>query len=271
MFSRFTEATHTFDSTHVVEPDGTGAVELRLPGPEGGGRWSHDGARIAVMTVREDDRIGTAVIEPDGTVDRVLDIPDPTLNLVCVVWSPDDERLACEGWDDTDETRQGIYTVDADDGSDLQRLTSPPAGVSDRPGDYSPDGSELVLLRSSDEEGGRLMTVSAAGGEAAPLSDGPFEDPGRFSPDGTSVLTSDGHELVILDLDGKPVGGVAESGANLFGAVWSPDGAWIAYSRGTDGPFADIFVSRPDGSDQRQVTDTPDNEITVEWGPAAGG
>ncbi len=31
-----------------------------------------------------------------------LEIPDPTLNLPCGVWSIDDARLACEGWDDTD-------------------------------------------------------------------------------------------------------------------------------------------------------------------------
>jgi hypothetical protein len=49
------------------------------------------------MTVRDDGRVGTAVIGPDGTVERVLDIADPTLNLVCTVWSPDGQRILTAG------------------------------------------------------------------------------------------------------------------------------------------------------------------------------
>ena len=45
MFSRFVEATHSFLSTYLAEADGTEEVELALPGPEGGGRWSHSGSR----------------------------------------------------------------------------------------------------------------------------------------------------------------------------------------------------------------------------------
>ena len=105
MFSRFDESTHTFLSTHIAAPDGSGEVELVLPGPEGGGRWSHAGNEIAVMTILDDERVGTAVVTADGVVERTLAVADPTLNLVCTVWSPDDSRLACQGWDDTDPSR----------------------------------------------------------------------------------------------------------------------------------------------------------------------
>ncbi len=269
MFSRFDESTHTFISTHIVRADGSDEVELTLPGPEGGGRWSHSGTEIAVMTIRPDERVGTAVITPDGTVERVLDIPDPTLNLVCTDWSPDDARLACEGWDDTDSSRVGIYTVSATDGSDLQRLTTPPDGLVDFPGGYSPDGTQFAFLRSADESQGTLMIVDAPGGEPRALSDEQFEDPGRFSPDGRSLLTAGGGDITTLDLDGKVIERISEDGAFLFGAAWSPDGDWIAYSRAVSGPFADVYVSRPDGSERYQVTDTEENEIQIDWG--AGG
>ena len=124
LFSRFDEASHTFLSTHTISPDGAAEAELTMPGPEGGGRWSRSGKDIAVMTVMPDERIGTAVIAADGAVERVLDIPDETLNLVCTVWSPDDRRLACQGWDETKPERGGIYTVRSSDGRDLVRLTS---------------------------------------------------------------------------------------------------------------------------------------------------
>ena len=152
MFSRFDEATHTFISTHTAQADGSDEQEIRLPGPEGGGRWSRSGDEIAVMTLLPDERVGTAIIEPDGNVVRTLEIADKSLNLVCKVWSPDDKRLACEGWDEADPSRNGIYTVRSSDGEDLQRLTTTPDGVVDLPGDYSPDGAQFVFKRSADEE-----------------------------------------------------------------------------------------------------------------------
>jgi TolB protein len=140
----------------------------------------------------------------------------------------------------------------------------------DFPGDFTPDGTEFVFKRSADEVAGSLMIVDIAGGEPNPLSADPVEDAGRFSPDGTLVLTSAGGEIVVLNREGDVVHRVAETGAFLFGPDWSPDGRWVAFSRATTGPFADIFVSRPDGTDQRQVTSTPANEITLDWGATGG-
>ena len=268
MFSRFNEATHTFIGTHTTVTDGTEEAELTLPGPEGGGRWSRSGNEIAVMTLLPDERVGTAIIEPDGTVARTLAIADESLNLVCTVWSPDDQRLACEGWDDADPSRSGIYSVRSSSGDDLQRLTATPQGVVDIPGDYSPDGAQFVFKRSADEENGPLLVMDLPDGEPRPLSKG-VEDPGRFSTDGASVLTSDRGRIVIMDLNGEVLQRIAEPGAFLFGPVWSPDGKWIAYSRAPSGPHADILISRPDGRDAQQVTATDDNEIAVEWGPGS--
>ena len=110
------------------------------------------------MTVLDDDRIGTAIIRPDGTVERIFEIPDETLNLVCTVWSPDDTRLACEAWDDSDASRGGIHTVRASDGGDLTRLTSAPDGMFDLPGDYSPDGRQLVFKRTTGEADARCSS-----------------------------------------------------------------------------------------------------------------
>src|SRR5687768_4399052 len=96
LFSRFNEATHTFDSMVASAADGSGEVEVPMPWTEGGGRWSRSGELIAVPTQIEDGRVGTAILDATGNVVRVLDNPDETLNLPCVVWSPDDARLACE-------------------------------------------------------------------------------------------------------------------------------------------------------------------------------
>jgi Tol biopolymer transport system component len=270
MFSRFDESTHSHISAHLIRPDGTGEVELTLPFLEDGS-LSRDGTRIAMPTMLEDGRIGTAILLPDSTVERILEIPDLTLNLPCTVWSPDDERLACEGFNDDDQSQNGVYTVRAADGGDLIRVTTAPVGKNDIPGDYSPDGRQLIFKRTTGEADAPLMLVDAQEGEPSPLSESAYEDAGRFSPAGDRVLTSSGGRLVFLDLDGNVAGFIEESGGYLFGAVWSPDGEWIAYSRTTPGVFAaDIYISRVDGSDVWQVTATPANEIEVDWGGGPG-
>jgi TolB protein len=268
MFSRFEEATHTFQSMHSINPDGTDEQEIPMPGPEGGGRWSRAGTEIAVLTELPDGRVGTAVISATGEVKREL-VPPPGLNLVCVVWSPNDKRLACEGWDDDDPSRTGIYTVDAKDGKDVQRLTETPPGKADFAGDFSPDGSVFLFKRTTDEDPAPLMTVPVSGGPPHQLAPLPVEDAGRYSPDGSMIATSAHGQLLVLSGAGKVLHRIAESGASLFGPDWSPDGKWLAYSRGTSGPFADVYISRLDGRDRFQVTDTPDNEITISWGARA--
>jgi Tol biopolymer transport system component len=97
-----------------------------------------------------------------------------------------------------------------------------------------------------------------------------MEDPGRFSPDGLSVLTSTNGNIQVINLDGKLLHEISIDGKYLFGPVWSPDGSRIALSMDVvKGPFADIYTSRPDGTDLQQVTDTPENEIGVDWGVGA--
>jgi Tol biopolymer transport system component len=221
------------------------------------------------VTTLKDGRIGTAILLPDGTVERELHIPDPTLNLPCTVWSPDDKRLACEGFNDTKPSQNGLYTVRAADGGDLVRVTTAPAGMHDFPGSYHPDGRRLIVQRTTGEGDAPLMLVDAKGGEPRRLTRLAYAG-GGFSPAGDRVLASGGRKLVFLDLDGRVVNSIQEPGWVLFGAVWSPDGKWIAYSRTRPGVFAaDIYVSRVDGSDVWQVTTTPANEINVDWGPGA--
>ena len=267
LFSRFIEASHTFTGMFVARTDHSAETEVPLPWTEGWGRWSRAGTEIAVPTLLPDERVGTAIIATDGTVLRVLSVPDPTLNLVCTFWSHDDTRLACEGWDDADPSRNGIYTVRASDGGDVQRLTTPSAGQHDCPGDYAPDGQFVFVRGAGDEGNGPLMLIDANGGEPRLLYDEPVEDCGRFSPDGRFVLTSTNGSLLVIGLDGQVVQRISIDGHFAFGPVWSPDGTRIAFSMTTPGVYAsDIYTSLPDGTDLQQVTNTADNEINVEWG-----
>ena len=267
MFSRFDEATHTFISTHTAEADGTDEKEITLPGPEGGGRWSRRGDEIAVMTLLPDERVGTAIIEPDGTVVRTLEIADKSLNLVCKVWSPDDKRLACEGWDEADPSRNGIYTVRSSDGEDLRRLTTTPEGVVDFPGDYSPDGAQFVFKRSADEEEGPLMIIDLPDGEPRPMSKVVSRIPGASRPtEHPCSLRRWEHRDHRSERRGPATG---HRPTPLCSAPSGRPMGVDCLLTGNDRPTRGI-LRRPDGTDAQQVTSTAAVEITVEWGPGKG-
>ena len=122
-----------------------------------------DGARFAEPVQGDDGRITTAVFDGDGANRTVLSIPDPTLQLGVGAWSPDGEFLLLEGWDDTDDTRDGIYLRAPYEDSDLTRVTDPGDGH-DFPGPFSPDGSSILFIRSGgppDEADLWVTTVDA--------------------------------------------------------------------------------------------------------------
>ena len=265
IYSDFTEVNHTFMGTFIVSTDGSGAHEVPMPSSEGGAAWSPDGESLAVP-VLQGERVTTAIIRADGTVLKTFRPLRSGLNLVCTVWAPDGSRLACEGFNDSDPASRGIYSVRASDGGDVVRMTTSADGLVDSPGSWTSDGSRLVFKRSADEADGQLFMVGADGGRPTVLVDDPVEDAGSISPDGRTLLTSGGGKLLVYSITGELIREISDDGAYLFGAVWSPDGRHIAYSRAVGGPYADLWVALPDGTDAGRVADVDGNAINVDWG-----
>jgi Tol biopolymer transport system component len=58
---------------------------------------------------------------------------------------------------------------------------------------------------------------------------------------------------------------------HLVEPAWSPDGRKVAYSsdlqRAGDTAYFDLFVMNADGSGQRRLTRTPQNEFVFSWSP----
>ncbi len=226
---------------------------------------------------------------------RGLETPDQTLELHCDFgWSPDGERLVCEGYGMDDPSRNGIYSVRASDGGDLTRITSNPAG-GDIPGTYSPDGTRLVFERFEDDvpTGMFIVDISedgTAGGEPRQFTPAGMvlDDTGhagRWSPDGEEILfvardSEDHHKAIwVVDVgadDGAPHqlpiapgcgGPLGEADAyGCYAPDWSPDGDRIVFTRSEpDGSNESIWIVGADGSGLVQLTDGTD-DIPV-WGP----
>ena len=64
------------------------------------------------------------------------------------------DTKACEGWDDSNPARNGIYTVRASDGGGLTRVTTSPGGGHDVAGDYSGDDRGRFRLHGSELDRG---------------------------------------------------------------------------------------------------------------------
>jgi len=231
--------------------------------------WSPDGRRISVVLGNPQGVIVTAIVNPDGYNDYVLlKAPDGALNFGCSGWSPDGSRVAC-GRFDQDPALNGIYTARATDGGDLVRVTTAPPGSVEAPSGFSPDGSQILFLRQNgaDDEHLSLMIVNVDGSNEHAVTEQQVGS-ASWSPDGTTILAGADQSLLLVPVDGGPVTTITfEAGVvNASRAAWSPDGEWIVFTR-TDSVGEDIYIVQKDGTDLRQVTNTPNvNEEFGGWG-----
>jgi TolB protein len=253
----FSRAIGDRESLFTTNTDGTDEKPLLPAGA--GPRWSPDGSRLSIAADNRQRRLFVGLVDPDGSRYIQFDSPDPTLDLGCFAWSPDASRLACEGWDDTDLTRNGMYTVRASDGGGLVRVTTCPNRCHDIPTDYSPDGRQIVFTRQKlpDEADITLMIVNVDGTGARAMNDQKIGG-GRWSPDGKTILAGAHGSLLLLPIDGSAMHTVeipSDATLDPIDGAWSPDGDWIVFSGHSSTGF-DLYIVRADGTNLHQVTNT---------------
>ncbi len=149
------------------------------------------------------------------------------------VWSPDGTRIAFQ----TDRDGQSeIYSMNAD-GTGLMRVTSN-AAYDGQP-NWSPDGRSLAF--TSNRSGNyRIWVMNLDGSSPVQLSNQSYSSDPTWSPDGKRIAYSaDGDdngwlELWTMNADGsnQSIFRFPDSGnTDYYMRSWSPDGAWIAYTR----------------------------------------
>src|SRR5262245_39818928 len=134
------------EQVYTVDPDGTDRQPVYNNSEVGA--WSPNGRRLTLFLQPGPELLFD--VDTGATTD--LGLPGdlyPDLLLFCGVWSPDGARLACEGFGQTDPSLNGVYTLRASDGGDLQGVTYDPNG-DDAPSDYSPNGNRLVITRANE-------------------------------------------------------------------------------------------------------------------------
>jgi Tol biopolymer transport system component len=281
----------------VVNPDGSGRHEVALPWPGGLPVWSPDGTQLAVSVFVGDGPPRPATVRLDGTDAHLLDFPllAPDFALICRAWSPDGERLLCQGDSFDQPDVRAVYSLRASDGSDLTRLTwgaFPPVvtdrgtcGVGDIPGDYSPDGSRFVFTRAKcgagpmpdHDQSAALFVANVDGSGLRQLT--PYglprshdDAPTGWSPDGATILFAGAHgDLFTIAPDGShmrqiPIG-AGDGRVFAIAPDWAPDGTRIVFDLfvRASGDVA-IYTSRIDGSDLVRITNESGFVDDANWG-----
>ncbi|MCF6360439.1 MAG: hypothetical protein L3J29_06715 [Cyclobacteriaceae bacterium] len=157
----------------------------------------------------------------------ITNIPSVT-NGAEAYFSPDGKSVIFNGKMGTDTTHQ-VYTVNID-GSDLKKIN---AVGDDACSHYTPDGKRLIWTSTKDH---------------LDMHRGNYSDPKDY-PQGAELYTS--------DLDGGNIIRLTNNEQYDAEVGISPNGKIILFSRQTDG-MIDLWTMNPDGSDQKQITFTPD-------------
>jgi TolB protein len=280
VFSRVVQDDDTV--TYTVNPDGSHMQQL-FAGFSGFPRWSPDGSQVALLAPCTDgeENCTVTIVDADTGSFREFKWPDPALETHCGFgWSPDGRRLACESFGVSDPSRNGIYTIRSSDGAGLTRITSNPGG-DDIPGDYSPDGKRLVFSRTDPSRptstNVALFAVNLDGTglrRITPWGLPFFEDPGRWSPNGKTILFDDTKSVYVVHPDGTGLAKIpllTRTFSRLQNPDWSPDGTKIVVSLFTrTGPGTGqvgIYTANADGSHIQRVTDSPTFDRYADWGP----
>ncbi len=147
-FSGLPRGGGTLDTIHLVNPNGSGVVDLGAPGECA--TWSPDSSRIAYCSHPGDGNWAVWVMDADGSNQRQLThprlIPPAGANGDYPgAWSPDGSQIAYSSVIDGDRE---LFLMNAD-GSNQRRLTDFRGG--DGPAAWLPDGRIVFSHFSGDE------------------------------------------------------------------------------------------------------------------------
>jgi Tol biopolymer transport system component len=173
--------------------------------------------------------------------------------------SPDGRRLATSVWTGTTFR---IFVYDLRNGARTPLPGDFAPGDSETTPDWSPDGTRLAFAGWTYDAGSQIYISSVRSGTSRQLTEC---DPGEcaspsWSPDGRRIAYSCSGVVCITPAREVRPRVVTRTGAD---PNWSPDGRWLALA----GSYGDIYVVRPDGTDQHRVAKRSPDQTRINLDP----
>lgn len=222
------------------------------------------------MEGRQVADIGIYLSDVDGAHLQQIYAPGNGKVAYSPTWSPDGALLAATQGSMTLDPQPTQIVVLRPDGSFVRALTDSKA-VSAFPS-WSPDGKRIVYRVKGTERGLRIVNVDDGSVQTLTTRNDNFP---FWSPDGARICftrTTGGaqaFDIFTIRPDGSELRQLTDSAGNDSHCAWSSDGQSIIFSSSrlgfrdeaplydaiTSQPYAELFIMRADGSQQRVITD----------------
>ena len=288
---------------YVMARDGSDLVRLTdHPANDAAPAWSSDGLRIAFMSQRDGDW-EIYSMNADGT--QATRLTDHPASDQYPSWSGEQIAFMSSRRGDFDiYVMNADGTSPTRLAPDLSLDVFPVWASASRPGPISPaPAASPSVVRSTDgqiffqsyrageEDEVQVYAMNPDGSEPNQITHltaqshlGPFDECGlarAISPDwsprlGRLLFASDQpglyQSIFSMNLDGsglQQVSGPRQGSAveEAFAAAWSPDGQWVAFMAFDRLGDTGVFLSRPDGSAERELTFGALDPRQVSWSP----
>lgn len=198
------------------------------------------------------------------------------------IWSPDGTRIAFVA---SRDLSVALVVMDANGAhrttlaDHLGVVVGVRGGVhfgSEVPMSWSPDGRHIVFVASVADRAQLYVTPTD---RPAVERIGPADLYGvspSWSPDGTQIAFrrlyggSQPDEVWVVRPNGEDLHKLSDSPAviDVFpGAAWAPDGKRLAFLAEGTSHNQDVYVINADGTDQRNLTNSPEDEQWASWSP----
>ena len=235
-FARFSSSTNS-TSIFSVRSDGSGEQQLTFDSPNHNSvvsNWSPDGSRIAFDSDRSSNMITDIqdifTMKADGT--NVVQLTSNAGFNGEPAYSPDGETIAFDS--DRGSGQNGIYLMNAADGTNVRRVTVTPVGFFDAFPHFSPAGDRITFSR--------VNTCLPRHGPGPPGVAGCLAAVFRVNIDGSglSQITPGGRDTSVTD--------------------WSPDGAKLVLESRFDtfrGFKIDVLLVNVAGSNLVNLSNNP--------------
>ena len=228
--------------------------------------WTPDGRSIAFTSFREGGAAFIYAVDLGTRHVRPLVVSGDFAT--GAAFAPDGSRFA---YSSSREDNTDVF-IARPDGSGSRRLTD--ARGIDISATFSPDGRRIAFV--SERAGTpQIYTMTADGSDVRRVTfQGNYNQEPAWSPKGDLIAFSGRDERRVFDIytvsveTGKVTRLTQNQGTNEKPA-WSPNGRYLLFSSTRSGT-REIWLSQPDGSNQREVTFEKLGASDPAWGPLSG-